>query len=148
MSMGVHCPSYPTVRWERWDCSWESTVLSEPHYVLFLSHSTPKYTVYYGSSFVSKVLVKKCVACISRIDSAVHKIGLVNPPPNSIVVKIDLTCATLNSIVRKIDSVKKNPLNAKLYRHGLCHVSLGMLTFDSFLHYLLVLSHLSWSFNN
>ena len=34
-----HCPSYPTVPWDRWECPWESTVLSEPHYVLFLSHA-------------------------------------------------------------------------------------------------------------
>ena len=24
-----HCPSYPTVPWDRWDCPWESTVPSE-----------------------------------------------------------------------------------------------------------------------
>ena len=24
-----HCPSYPTVPWDGWDCPWESTVLSE-----------------------------------------------------------------------------------------------------------------------
>ena len=50
LSVGVHCLSL-RARY--------STVLSEPHNVLFLSHSSLKYTVYYGSSFVSK-----CAACI------------------------------------------------------------------------------------
>ena len=37
-----HCPSYPTVPWDRWDCPWESTVPPEgPHIPLsVLSHST------------------------------------------------------------------------------------------------------------
>ena len=37
-----HCPSYPTVPWDRWDCPWESPVPPEgPHIPLsVLSHST------------------------------------------------------------------------------------------------------------
>ena len=37
-----HCPSYPTVPWDRWDCPWESTVPPEdPHITLsVLSHCT------------------------------------------------------------------------------------------------------------
>ena len=37
-----HCPSYPTVPWDRWDCPWESTVPPEgPHIPLsVLSHCT------------------------------------------------------------------------------------------------------------
>ena len=37
-----HCPSYPTVPWDRWECPWESTVPSEgPHIPLsVLSHCT------------------------------------------------------------------------------------------------------------
>ena len=37
-----HCPSYPTVPWDRWDCPWESTVPPKgPHIPLsVLSHCT------------------------------------------------------------------------------------------------------------
>ena len=37
-----HCPSYPTVPWDRWDCPWESTVPSKGHHIPLsvLSHCT------------------------------------------------------------------------------------------------------------
>ena len=43
-----HCPSHTTVPWVRQDHTCQSTVLSESRYVLFLSHSSPKYM--YGDS--------------------------------------------------------------------------------------------------
>ena len=37
-----HCPSYPTVPWDRWDCPWESTAPPEGHHIPLsvLSHCT------------------------------------------------------------------------------------------------------------
>ena len=66
-----------------------STVLSEPLYVLFLSHSSPKYTVHYGSSLVSKSSVRKNVLPVSPGSTRLSTKSAMSKLPNSIVVKFD-----------------------------------------------------------
>ena len=142
LSMGVHCPiwgpPYPTV-------------LSEPLYVLFLSHSSPKYTVHYGSSLVSKSSVKKNVLPVSPGSTRLSTKSAMSKPPDSIVVKFDSMYPNCpqNWLRQKIDSMQNYQLHCGNNWLGLCHIFLlVIITFDSFIHYLLVLSCLSRSFNN
>ena len=106
--MGVHCPClgapYPTVRpiplyhgtggtvhgspLSNLRAPYP-TVLSEPLYVLFLSHSSPKYTVHYGSSLVSKSSVKKNVLPVSPGSTRLSTKSAMSKPHDSIVVKFD-----------------------------------------------------------
>ena len=90
LSMGVHCPSlgtqYPTVCPIPLYHGTGGTVHGSP--LSYLSHimcySCPTQLQSIHCIMVAHLFqncrLKKCVACISRIDSVVHKVGLVKTP--------------------------------------------------------------------
>ena len=128
LSMGFHCPClgapYPTVRPIPLYHGTGGTVygiplshvrtpypivLSGPHYVLFLSHSIPKYIM--AAHLVQNFRWKRCVACISRINLVVRKIGLVKTPRLNFcknwldASNIKLNCLQ-NWLSQKVDSMQ------------------------------------------
>ena len=91
---------------------------------------------------IDSVVVKKNrLHCLqNRLGCPLNRLG---QKADLIVIKIDSFCATFNSIVPKIDSIKKNPTRPWYKSTQLHNVPLNILTFNSIIHNLLTLPRLS-----